>query len=322
MQKFMTIITSALILGACGSHKAASEAPATLTADEIAEVKFDADSAYSYVERQVAFGPRVPNTEAHRLCGDWLVSELQRHGAQVTEQKAQLKAFDGTILNARNIFGQINPEAKNRTLLLAHWDCRPWADADPDPAKHKTPVDGANDGASGVGVILEIARQLNLAKSDLGVDFLFVDAEDWGTDGDDASWALGTRYFMENLPVTDYTPKEAILLDMVGGKDARFYREYFSQQAAPDVASRVWSAATALGYGDMFINRMGGAVMDDHVQLIVHGLPAIDIVEYNPEDGSGFNSRWHTTADNMEGIDAATLGAVGKTVLFSLTPKQ
>ncbi len=318
MQKFMTIITSALILGACGSHKAASEAPATLTADEIAEVKFDADSAYSYVERQVAFGPRVPNTEAHRLCGDWLVSELQRHGAQVTEQKAQLKAFDGTILNARNIFGQINPEAKNRTLLLAHWDCRPWADADPDPAKHKTPVDGANDGASGVGVILEIARQLNLAKSDLGVDFLFVDAEDWGTDGDDSSWAMGTRYFAENPVIERYAPDRAILLDMVGGKDAKFYREYFSQQAAPDHMAKVWGAAAELGYGDLFINRMGGAVMDDHVELLKQGIPAIDIIEYHPDADQGFNSRWHTVSDNMEGIDPATLSAVGKTVIHSL----
>ena len=192
MRKYIYIITAATILSACG-NKAASSASAAVSPEEsVVDVPFDADSAYSYVARQVAFGPRVPNTEAHRLCGDWLTAELKRHGASVTEQKADIKAFDGTILHARNIFGQINPQAKERTLLLAHWDCRPWADADPDPANHKTPVDGANDGASGVGVILEIARQLNLSNSDRGVDFLFVDAEDWGTDGDDESWALGT----------------------------------------------------------------------------------------------------------------------------------
>lgn len=317
MRKLIYLFTVAMMFTACG-NKAATQIPVAVNPDRVAEVKFDADSAYSYVAKQVEFGPRVPNTEAHRLCGDWLASELKRHGAQVTEQKADIKAFDGTILHARNIFGQINPEAPKRTLLLAHWDCRPWADADPDPANHKKPVDGANDGASGVGVILEIARQLNLAGSDKGVDFLFVDAEDWGTEGDESSWALGTRYFVEHPIIEGYAPDGAILLDMVGGKDATFYREYYSQQVAPALASKVWASATELGYSDMFINRIGSAVMDDHVQLITHGIPAIDVIEYHPEADSGFNPRWHTVNDNMEGIDPATLGAVGKTVINSL----
>lgn len=321
MRKIIYMFAAALMLAACG-NKASAPAAAATHAEDIPEVAFDADSAYSYVANQVAFGPRVPNTEAHRLCGDWLVSELKRHGAAVTEQKADLKTFDGTTLHARNIFGQINPEAKRRTLLLAHWDCRPWADADPDPANHTKPVDGANDGASGVGVILEIARQLNLAGSDRGVDFLFVDAEDWGTEGDDSSWALGTKYFVENPPVEGYAPDYAILLDMVGGHDATFYREYFSQQAAPDRVAKVWSAAAELGYGDMFPNRMGGAIMDDHVQLLTHGIPAIDIIEYHTDAESGFNPRWHTVSDNMDGIDASTLGAVGKTVIHTINHNQ
>ena len=314
--RFLTIILSIVVLAACGNNKGASEASAT--PEPAPEVAFDADSAYSYVARQVEFGPRVPNTEAHRLCGDWLASELRRHGAEVTEQRADLKAFDGTVLHARNIFGRINPDATDRVLLLAHWDCRPWADADPDPANHKTPVDGANDGASGVGVILEIARQLKLAGSERGVDFLIVDAEDWGNEGLEDSWALGTRYFMEHLPVEGYSPDTAILLDMVGGTDAKFYREYFSERSASALANKVWGAAARLGYGDMFINRLGGAITDDHVQLISHGIPAIDIIEYHPEASSGFNSRWHTVADNMEGISASTLGAVGKTVMLSI----
>ena len=324
MQKIIAIIITAIALGACGGGKASSESTvaAQTAAAPAPEVSFDADSAYAYVARQVEFGPRVPNTEAHRLCGDWLASELRRHGAEVTEQRADLKAFDGTTLHARNIFGQINPEASRRLLLLAHWDCRPWADADPDAANHSKPVDGANDGASGVGVILEIARQLHMADSKLGVDFLFVDAEDWGQDDDQDSWALGTRYFVENLPVKGYSPDGAILLDMVGGTDAAFYREYFSQQAAPGLADKVWSAAARLGYGDMFINRLGGAVTDDHVQLITHGIPAIDIIEYHPDAASGFNQRWHTVNDNMEGISAATLGTVGRTVMLTLQGEQ
>ena len=278
-------------------------------------VSFNADSAYQYVARQVAFGPRVPNTEAHKKTGDWLSTELRRHGAKVIEQKANLTAFDGTVLNARNIFGQFNPQASDRILLLAHWDCRPWADQDPDPAKRNLPVDGANDGASGVGVLLEIARQLSLSKTGKGVDILFVDAEDWGTEGDDQSWALGAKYFAEHLPIEGYSPQVGVLLDMVGGKDAQFCREYYSEQSAPQVAEAIWAAAGSLGYRNMFRNQMGSAILDDHIQLIRAGIPAIDIIEYHPEGDSGFNHRWHTTSDNMDGISKETLNAVGTTIL-------
>ena len=311
-----TAIISAAItlaLAGCGNKKAAAVDSAVET--QAVTVSFDADSAYSYVARQVEFGPRVPNTEAHRQCGEWLVGELRKRGLDVTEQRAELKAFDGTMLNALNIFAQFNPEKDERVLLLAHWDSRPWADEDPDPAKHKTPVDGANDGASGVGVILEIARQLSLNNPGKGVDVLFVDAEDWGTKGDEQSWAMGARYFMEHLPVENYTPKEAILLDMVGGKDAVFCREYFSEQAAPRLAQSLWGIAESLGYGSMFLNRFGGAVTDDHVQLIEHGIPTVDIIEYHPEDETGFDPDWHTSTDNLAGIDKHTLEAVGQTVL-------
>lgn len=276
---------------------------------------FDADSAYAYLASQVAFGPRVPNTGAHKATGDWLVSELKRHGARVIEQNASLKAFDGTVLNARNIFGRINPDSKERILLLAHWDSRPWADQDPDPAKRKMPVEGANDGASGVAILLEIARQLSLNPVNKGVDILFVDAEDWGTEGDDDSWALGTRYFVENPPLKGYSPEFAVLLDMVGGEGAIFCREYFSERSAPRIAEEIWQTAHQLGYEKMFLNRMGSAVMDDHVQLIRAGIPAIDIIEYHPDGDSGFNPRWHTTSDNLEGISKTTLNAVGSSLL-------
>lgn len=279
---------------------------------------FNADSAYMYLAKQVAFGPRVPNTVAHKQAGDWLVDELNRHGAKVVEQKMQLKAFDGTILDARNIFARINPEEKERILLLAHWDCRPWADKDPDPAKRNVPVDGANDGASGVAVLLEIARQLSLNPISKGIDILFVDAEDWGTDGDDSSWALGTQYFVQNPPLKGYSPNYAILLDMVGGQDAVFCREYFSERSAPQISEGIWQKAHQLGHGQMFLNRMGTAVMDDHVELIKGGIPSIDIIEYHPDGETGFNSRWHTTSDNLEGISKTTLKAVGSTLISYL----
>lgn len=274
---------------------------------------FNADSAYEYLKHQVEFGPRVPNTTAHTLCGNWLADRLRALGAEVTEQKADLKAFDGTVLHARNIFGRFNPEREDRVLLLAHWDCRPWADADPDPSRHTTPVEGANDGASGVAVILEAARNIALKSPDAGIDVLFVDAEDWGTEGDDESWALGARYFTENPPVENYMPEKAILLDMVGGKNAVFPREYFSQLNAPALTGSFWDAAERAGYGHLFPNQIGSAVTDDHIQLQQAGINAIDVIDYRVEEG--FCPTWHTTSDNLENISRETLKAVGQTLL-------
>lgn len=316
-----SVLTAALIAAGCSSKTATAAAadaqdaenrdvPQTLSGSEVA---FDADSAFSYVARQVEFGPRVPNTQAHGQCGEWLVSELQRHGAVVDVQKAGIKAFDGTVMNASNILGRYNPEASDRTLLVAHWDTRPWTDEDPDPANHTTPGDGANDGASGVGVLLEVARQLGAKAPANGVDILFVDAEDWGSSGDDDSWALGSEYFLKNPPVNGYSPSQVILLDMVGGKGAVFHREYFSEKSAPWLNDKVWSAAARLGYSSLFPNSMGGAVNDDHLRFHEQGIPAIDIIEYHPE--SGFNASWHTKADNMSGIDKSTLGAVGSVIM-------
>ena len=317
-----------LILNSCGVKADSSsretlsflaESESVAAGDVVSQpplANFNADSAYSFIQKQVDFGPRVPNTEAHKAAGNWLSDKLRGYGLNVIEQKANLKAFDGTMLNARNIFAQYNPDKKERVLLLAHWDCRPWADMDPDPAKKESPIDGANDGASGVGVLLEIARQLSQNKLDKGVDILLVDAEDWGTEGDDDSWALGTKYFAENPPVKGYSPVYAVLLDMVGGENAIFCREYFSEKAAPSLAEKIWQTAASLGYGNLFLNRLGSAVLDDHVQLIRAGIPAIDIIEYNPESENGFNAHWHTASDNMDGISKKTLEAVGNTLML------
>ncbi|MDE7413279.1 MAG: M28 family peptidase [Muribaculaceae bacterium] len=319
MKTINILLGSMILFLSCGGKATASRDTSEDAAEEetVKAVKFSADSAYSYLATQVDFGPRVPNSEAHRRAGDWLVAELSRHGAKVTEQKADLKAFDGTTLHARNIFGQFNPDAPERILLLAHYDCRPWADQDPDPEKRKLPVDGANDGASGVAVLLEVARQLKLEGSKTGVDILFVDAEDWGTDGDDDSWAMGARYFAQNPVIPAYSPDFAILLDMVGGKDARFPREYFSQQNAGPLNDAFWSAARKAGHAERFPNSIGGAVTDDHLEFLKVGIPAIDIIEYNQD--SGFNPTWHTSADNLSNISKETLGAVGESLMIFLS---
>lgn len=306
------------LLGACSAGNASRESEVSARqANEVVRPAFDADSAYTFVEQLMAFGPRVPNTEAHRKAGDWLTAKLRGYGWSVTEQKAAIPAFDGTVLQSRNIFARINPEGANRLLLLAHWDSRPWADEDPDPARRREPVPGANDGASGVGVLLEIARQLS--GSDAAVDILLVDAEDWGSHDDDDSWALGTRYFVEHPPVSGYHPSQAILLDMVGSPDARFGYEYFSSKSNPELLRRLWANASALGYGDIFQADYGGAVNDDHIELIKAGIPAIDIIDYRySSDYQGFDPVWHTTRDDMSNISRKTLGAVGETVLTEI----
>lgn len=304
-----------LIFSSCGAKKAESSDTDHISGNEQQWPVFNADSAFSYVEEQVAFGPRVPNTAAHQAAGLWLADELRRHGAEVAVQKAALKAFDGTILQASNIIGSFNPEAPDRLLLLAHWDCRPWADEEPDEKNHKTPVDGANDGASGVGVLLELARILGENPQSKGIDILFVDAEDWGTHDDDSSWALGAAYFVDHPFKPGYRPSEAILLDMVGGRNAVFRREYFSQQAAPGLNDKIWNAAARIGRSDRFINEIGGGVTDDHLRFIEAGIPAIDIIEFQPNSPTGFNPTWHTLSDNLQNIDKNTLHSVGATLV-------
>lgn len=281
---------------------------------------FDADSAFSSLAKQVNFGPRVPNTTAHKLTGEFISSFLKAHGLSVIEQRMDLKTFDGKILKALNIFGQFNPEAENRILLVAHYDCRPWADQDSDPSKHSEPVSGANDGASGVAVLLEIARNLALSDSKTGVDFLFADAEDWGEDSNDDSWAMGTRYFVKNAVKPGYYPSEVIVADMVGGKGAIFPVEYFSQQNSPDLTARIWQSASAMGHSERFPKKIGGAVTDDHIEFIKAGIPAVDIIEYYP--GQGFDPDWHTSHDTLDNIDPSTLKAVGETILHYILSSQ
>lgn len=299
--------------GKAKGNSASSTAESTVESSTRSVAEFDADSAYQYVARQVSFGPRVPNSESHERTAMWLSNELKRHGAEVIEQKADLKAFDGTILKSTNIFGCYNSDKENRLLLLAHYDTRPWADEDSNPSNHSKPLDGANDGASGVGVLLEVARALHRDNPGIGIDILFVDSEDYGTDGDENSWALGSRYFAEHPIKPGYKPTKAILLDMVGGRGAVFPAEYFSRQSAPELDDAIRASAAACGHEALFPNVYGTGVTDDHVELIKQGIPAIDIIDYRV--GEGFCPTWHTMNDNLDNIDKESLRAVGETLL-------
>ena len=306
---------------ACGGSQKKS-APAVVEAAVIVPI-FNADSAYRYVAEQVAFGPRVPNSAAHRACGDYLEERLRACGAEVVAQNVTLTAYNGDKLQARNIVAQFQPQNKKRVMLCAHWDSRPWADSDPDKANHYKPILGANDGASGVGVLLEIARNLSYAPTTVGVDIVLFDAEDYGRHENDArgagfdhSWALGSQYWSRFPHKENYNARYGILLDIVGAPGSTFYRERISTHYAAGIVDKVWAQAAAEGYGNYFINEDGGLITDDHLYVNNFlNLPCIDIINCDMESENGFGKYHHTLKDDLDWIDAATLKAVGQTVM-------
>lgn len=300
---------------ACGSKEQVSPTVAKI----VERPPFNADSAFAYVSQQVGFGPRVPGSEAHARCRQWLVDRLQSADAAVELLDTVVTSPDGQKVAIHNILGHIRPDATKRVMLLAHYDTRPWADMDPDTDAHHRPIDGANDGASGVAVILEVIRNIDAVPTTTGLDILFVDCEDSGNYADDASWCLGSQAFAASMSPTGKRPDYAILLDMVGGKDALFYREQFSNVYARTIVDRVWNTAASLGYSDRFIQQIGGAINDDHIHLLGAGIPAIDIVEMSHPQTKSFNSTWHTLSDNISNIDPATMKIVGETILKTLT---
>ena len=239
------------------------------------------------------------------------MNDLKASCDTVIMQTATVQTATEGSLGIKNIIGIINPDADKRLLLLAHWDTRPWADNDPVEANHSKPVMGANDGASGVGVLLQLARQLKGQGTKLGIDILLVDAEDMGINDNEDSWALGTQYWAQHPHVNGYKPLFGILLDMVGASDATFTREYYSMQYASSFVDLVWQNAA----GNHFINAQGGAVTDDHVFVNRAGIHCIDIIDMRSDNSTGFCPVWHTVSDTMDGIDPATLGQVGQTLL-------
>lgn len=295
------------------------------------EVVFNADSAFAVVQKQCDFGPRTPQSTAHKQCGDYIVQQFKHYGLQVTEQHTQVKGWDNKVLPCRNIIASYRPESQNRILLCAHWDCRPWCDADPDSANHKKPVMGANDGASGVAVMLEVARLLKELKPQYGIDFICFDMEDYGApywgeanapiDGSD--WCLGSQYWARNPHTPNYTAAYGILLDMVGGKDARFCREGYSMQYASHILAKVWNAAQVAGAEKYFLNEDGTWALDDHLPINQYlNIPTIDIIPFLGESDGGFSATWHTQNDTPENISREVLGAVGQTLIQIIGSEQ
>lgn len=323
MFKKITLISLVLLSIVSCDNKQNSK-PVTQTASQVKQVvipDFNADSAYNYVKKQLEFGPRVPGSEAHKQCAEWFIDFFNEKADTVYVQDFRTRLYNGNGIDGKNIIAAFNPEAKKRILLAAHWDSRPFADHDPDEKNWNTPIDGANDGASGVGVLMEIARLMKETPTNVGVDIILFDLEDYGAPyylnlmtNDD--WALGSQYWSKNPHIYNYRAYFGILLDMVGAPNAKFPKEYYSQQFAPALSNDVWRIAREIGYSDYFTNELGHPINDDHIYVNVHArIPMIDIIHLENNSESSFYPYWHTVKDNIEQIDPKTLGMVGDVVV-------
>lgn len=297
----------------------------------VAQSTFNPDSAYHFIEQQLNFGPRVPGTAGHKACADFFIQKLESYGGKVETQKFTAALYDHTTLNLTNIIATFNPEVKPRILLAAHWDTRPIADKD--STHQNEPIPGANDGASGPGVLLEVARQISqLSAQDLryGVDIILFDGEDQGEplgfklertieNAGKIWWCLGSQYWVQNLHQPDYDAEMGILLDMVGAPEATFYKEGGSMQFASRQVNRVWRVARKAGFSDFFINEKVAGLMDDHIFVSKDaGIPMLDIIHMELSNKDNFPDYHHTHLDNLNQISKESLNAVGSTLMLLL----
>lgn len=312
---FGAALFAAVIFVDCGSSNKNKE-------ENLAEVKlvspdFNADSAYAFVKAQVDFGPRIPSTAAHAKCVAYVETKFKSYGATVFIQSAKMQTYDGKNHTLKNIIAAFNPDKKKRVLVSAHYDARPFSDQDPDTTKRNKPFDAANDGGSGVGVILEMARQIWQKQPNVGVDFILWDIEDYGKSNDptenETTWCLGSQYWAKNPTVKGYQPIWAVNLDMVGGANAQFTQDEVSRQYAPQAVKKIWDTGIEIGYSAYFVNKSSAKIIDDHFWINKAGIPCVDIIHYS--DAAGFYINWHTQSDNLKNIDKNTLKAVGQTVL-------
>ena len=312
-----------ILLSLIGCKNNTSQKPPGKAQDAAVQTPaFSGDSAWSFIEKQVSFGPRVPGTPSQTACAGWLTAKFRSYGADVTVQQATVKVFDGTTVPMKNIIARYQPEKSNRILLMAHWDSRPFADQDADSSKRDIPIPGANDGGSGVGVLLEIARALQQQPTPLGIDLVLFDVEDYGApshrevEGKPEYWCLGSQYWAKNPHIPGYFARFGILLDMVGAPNATFTLEEVSRFYAQSVVDKVWTAGNNLGYGRFFSYQKTPQLIDDHRYINeIIGIPSIDIIQNDASTDSGFGSFWHTQSDNMSNVSRETLTAVGCTVL-------
>ncbi len=323
MRNYIYIILAVALITSCGEEKKEVKKEDAVVEKKVEVPSFNEDSAYAYVAKQVSFGPRVPGTKAHAKCADWLQAELKKYGGSVYVQSGEVTTFDGKKFQLKNIIASFNVKAAKRILLAAHWDTRPFADQD-DENKNNA-IDGANDGGSGVGVLLEIARQMQMKNTDVGVDIILFDIEDYGQPEISAykqmqdSYCLGSQYWAKNPPIPNYKPMFGILLDMVGGENAVFMQEEISRVYAPQILEKVWAAAAQAGYSSYFSYQASPAIVDDHYYVnTLANIPMIDIIHRDETSASGFWKHWHTNEDKLDKIDKKSLKAAGQAVMQTI----
>ena len=280
---------------------------------------FDGKAAYRLLLRQTEFGPRAPGSAGHERCLQFLDRELKSCADVVQRQQFWYRIPpNGKQIRLTNIISSFNVGSSKRVLLTAHWDTRPWADQDPDPRNRTKPILGANDGASGVAVLLEVARLLKGNPPPIGVDIVLFDGEDLGTTGLPESFSAGAKYFARNLPA-GRKPLFAINIDMIGDSDLRIRREVNSDRYAPEVMNMIFTTAQELNISQ-FVDSPGTEVTDDHMPLLNAGIPAVDLIDFSYPDES--NKYWHTMADTPDKCSAESLSAVGRVLTAIIYSKE
>ncbi|MAO72090.1 MAG: glutamine cyclotransferase [Flavobacteriales bacterium] len=319
--KYTVFFLALLFLHACKSEPQQEVKQITKKPNVKIEVPtFNVDSAYHFIQKQVDFGPRVISSKPWENCSIWLKQKFLKYTPNVIVQEAPTTTYDGKKHTLKNIIATFSPDKKNRVALFAHWDSRHIADHDTE--NQNTPILGANDGGSGVGVLIELARQFSIKEPKIGIDIILFDAEDYGQPENSEyaympdSWCLGSQHWSKTPHKAHYTARYGILLDMVAGKNATFYLEGYSNYFASSILQKVWKRGHKLGYGKHFVYENSPQIIDDHlyVNTLAH-IPTIDIIEFDPSTENKFNKHWHTHGDNMDNIDKNTLKAVGQTLM-------
>jgi len=321
--KTLFIIIVSFVLLACGNAQSKESNSVSKGDKNLVAFQFNADSAYFYIEKQLLFGPRVPQTKAHNDCAGYLLSKLSSFCDTAQIQHGLVELYNGEVIPCKNIIGEFSPKKKSRVLLCAHWDSRPFSDQEQDDSKKYLPIAGADDGASGVGVLLEIARLFSVHQPNIGVDIVLFDVEDYGKPDfytekvyTEHSWCLGSQFWSKNPHKINYSARYGVLLDMVGASSATFRKEQISNYYAPKIVEKVWNKAKELGFSSCFLNEVGGTITDDHLYVNqLARIPCIDIIRQDLNSETGFASYWHTQSDDMRNISKETLYKVGQTLL-------
>ena len=302
------------MLAGC-KHKP-TERPSAPSTDytQVVVPEFNADSAYSYAAAQVSLGNRIPGSKAWEQCSEYIVAQMSRWCDTVIVQPFKATLWDGSTVPGKNIIASLNPKAAKRVVLAAHWDSRMWADHDPDEGNTRKPVPGANDGASGAAVLMEMARAMSQMPPSVGVDFIFFDVEDqgqpeWADSYEDNTWCKGSQYWAQNRHVPAYNAVYGVLFDMVGTTQPRYTKEQVSRYYAPGLTDKIWSVAAALGYGNIFVAQNTDPILDDHMYVNqIAGIPMVDIVQNSGT--TSFFTHWHTTTDNLDNLSAESMRIV------------